>query len=186
MEKSSRPLNERREVELTTPLAQIILERLPHVDTQALMSLMNDEAVRRHLPLAKGAFTVESCEQFVEEKERMWREVGYGPWAILRNRKFVGWGGLQPEGDDVDIALVLSPDSWGIGRALFQYFLSMAFHEHQVESVVSLLPETRTRGGGLTRLGFERDGTAEVGGVRFAKFRLHRSTWSSSAAPAKA
>ena len=150
------------------------------------MSLMNDASVRRHLPLARGAFTLRSCTEFVADKERLWREAGYGPWSILREGEFVGWGGLQPEGDDVDIALVLRPHSWGMGRSLFRCFLSVAFHENALDAVISLLPETRTRGGGLTRLGFQREGLTEIGGVRFSKFRLHRSAWRAAAMPARA
>jgi len=156
------------------------LVRLPDVEPASIIALMNDPDVRRHLPLAKGVFTAEDCARFVAAKERMWRDHGYGPWALVQDGEFIGWGGIQPEGDDADLGLVLRPSNWGVGRSLYRRFLSFAFDELQLESVIAMLPRTRTREGGLTRLGFVPDGEAEIGGERFARFRLHRAGWTMS------
>ena len=151
--------------------------RLPDVEPASIIALMNDPAVRRHLPLAKGVFTAEDCARFVATKERMWSEHGYGPWALVREGEFIGWGGLQPEGEDADLGLILRPTDWGEGRSLYRRFLEFAFEDLGLESVIALLPETRTRGGGLTRLGFVPEGESEIGGIRFARFRLLRDGW---------
>ena len=87
--------------------SRIELRRLSQVSPQAIIELMNQRAVRRHLPLARGDFGPSDCEKFVAAKERMWEENGYGPWAFVLDDEFIGWGGLQPEGGDVDVGLVL-------------------------------------------------------------------------------
>jgi RimJ/RimL family protein N-acetyltransferase len=160
-------------------MTEITLARLSDIESASIIALMNDPDVRRHLPLAKGDFTEEDCARFVAAKERMWSDHGYGPWALVQDGEFIGWGGLQPDGDDADLGLVLHPSNWGAGRSLYHRFLSYAFDELRLDSVIAMLPETRTRGGGLTRLGFVPDGESEIGGERFIRFRLYRAEWTS-------
>lgn len=156
-------------------MRDIQLKRLPEIDPDEIIALMNDPDIRRHLPLASGDFGPEECERFVEAKEKMWEEHGFGPWAFVQNGEFIGWGGLQPEGDDADVGLILRPQSWGIGRQLYELTVAFAFQELELDSVIAMLPPTRTRGGGLQRLGFEPDGETVIAGERFVRFRLHRS-----------
>lgn len=124
------------------------------------------------MPLTKDGFDEADCERFVAGKERLWQEHGYGPWALFIDDKFAGWGGLQPEGDDADLVLVLLPDYWGKGRAIYEEIVARAFGEMGFGSVTALLPPTRTRAGGLMRLGFEPDGEVEISGERFLRYRL--------------
>lgn len=157
---------------------EIQLRRLSEVTADEIMELMNDPDVRRHLPLARGHFGSMDCERFVQNKERMWHEHGFGPWAFVQGGQFIGWGGLQPEGDDADIGLVLSPRCWGVGRKLFRVIVSFAFRDLGLDSVTAILPPTRARSGGLERLGFEPDGEALVAGEPFVRFRLYRAKYS--------
>lgn len=140
-----------------------------------IIELMNDPDVRRHLPLARGYFGTSDCERFVAAKERIWEEHGYGPWAFVLGDAFVGWGGLQPEGDDADVGLVLHRAHWGAGKVLYERILDHAFDELGLDSVIALLPPSRTRVAGLRRLGFVEDGEVMIGEELFNRYRLHRS-----------
>jgi [ribosomal protein S5]-alanine N-acetyltransferase len=150
----------------------IAFRRLSEVNPRDIINLMSDPVVRRHLPLARGGFGESECAQFLAAKERMWEETGYGPWAFVLGDEFVGWGGLQPEGDDVDVGMILHPDYWGAGRVLFARIIDYAFGELGVASVIALLPPSRTRVAGLRRLGFRPDGDTLLGGERFLRYRL--------------
>jgi len=152
--------------------ANIEFMRLPEVDPTFIVDLMNEPDVRRHLPLAKGHFGPSDCEKFVSAKERFWKDHGYGPWAFMLGDEFVGWGGLQPEGVDVDVGLVLHRKHWGAGRVLYRRIVDHAFRELQVPSVIVLLPPSRTRVAGISRLGFEEDGEVMIGEERFVRYRL--------------
>jgi ribosomal-protein-alanine N-acetyltransferase len=125
------------------------------------------------MPLARGEFGPAECASFVAGKEALWREHGYGPWAFLVDGRFAGWGGVQPEGDDADLALILRPEFWGYGREVYETVLTRAFGEFGFPSVTVLLPPTRGRAHALARLGFVPDGETDVGGERFLRFRLH-------------
>ncbi|MCX7784412.1 MAG: GNAT family N-acetyltransferase [Meiothermus sp.] len=141
-----------------------------------LIALMNHPKVREHMPLTKENFDAEDCQRFVEGKERLWVEHGFGPWAFYADGKFVGWGGLQPEQGEADLALVLHPEAWGMGGPIAKEVLRRAFEEFGFPSVIVLFPPTRTRIRALLRLGFVRDGEAVVGGETFLRYRLYAPT----------
>jgi hypothetical protein len=87
--------------------------------------------------------------------------------------KFAGWGGLQPEGDEVDLTLVLHPDYWGHGEAIYRKIIAEGFERMQFESVIALLPLSRRRDRTLMRLGFVPEGEVELHGERFRQYRLY-------------
>lgn len=138
------------------------------------MTLFNNPSVRRHLPLATSDYTEAECAEFVAVKERMWAEHGYGPVAFYIDGEFAGWGGIQPDGGEADLALVLQPDHWGAGPRICRDIIRHA-SELDLRSVVVLLPPTRVRTRALDRLGFRRDGEVHVHGERFIRYRLELS-----------
>ena len=151
---------------------EIAFKRLSEVDPGAIIELLNDPAVRVHLPLARGRFGSSECERLVAAKARIWDENGYGPWAFVIGDEFIGWGGLQPEGDDVDAGLVLRPSHWGAGWVLYKRILAYAFEELGLGSVIALLPPSRKRVSGMQRLGFHRDGEVILEDECFLRYRL--------------
>ncbi len=151
---------------------KIAFTRLSEVDPRFIIELLNDPAVRRHLPLARGYFGPAECEKFVADTEQIWQQNGYGPWAFVIGDEFIGWGGLQPEGDDVDVGLVLRQSYWGAGRSLYKRIIAYAFGELGLGSVIALLPPSRTRVAAMQRLGFRRDGEVVLEDERFLRYRL--------------
>jgi GNAT superfamily N-acetyltransferase len=120
------------------------------------------------MPLAENGFDYDA---FILAKEKIWKEHGYGPWAFLDSGHFIGWGGLQPEGKDMEIALVLHPHHWGKGRAIYKMILDYAFKTLKLDSLIVLLPPSRNRIKGLFREGFEADGQVEIEGEVFLRYR---------------
>lgn len=153
---------------------QIEFKRLNEVDRAGIIDLMNNPLVRRQMPLTSDHFSEADCEGFIAGKERLWAEHGYGPWAFVVDGKFAGWGGLQPEEGEADLALVLHPDAWGLGKPIYDEIMRRAFGEMGFESVTILFPPSRTRVKGILRLGFQPDGEVEIGGERFIRYRLRR------------
>lgn len=145
--------------------------RLTEIHPSEIIALMNNPLVLKHMPLASSEFNEGDCKRFIEIKEKLWDEHGYGPWGFLSNGKFIGWGGLQPEGVDTEIALILHPKFWGIGRAIYEKIIHYAFDELNLKSVIILFPPSRNRVKGILQLGFERDGELEIEGERFIRYR---------------
>ncbi|WP_286757225.1 GNAT family N-acetyltransferase [Roseivirga sp. UBA838] len=150
----------------------IEFKRLSEVEKSEIIDLMNNSLVRRQMPLLKDDFNEILCDKFISAKEQLWTEYGYGPWAFVINNRFAGWGGLQPENGEADLALVLHPDYWGVGKVLYKGIINRAFGEMGLNSITILLPPTRTRINALLRLGFKKDGELEIDNEQFFKFRL--------------
>ncbi len=148
------------------------LTRLSDIDVAELVALHSDARVRRHMPLADYVFDESACRKWVECKERQWKINGYGPWAFLIDGRFAGWGGLQLENGDADLALVLFPEYWGRGRAVYREILARAFGDMGFESITALLPPGRDHVKGMLRLGFQTDGQVEIAGTSFVRYRL--------------
>jgi [ribosomal protein S5]-alanine N-acetyltransferase len=150
----------------------IEFKRLSEVNKSDIIELMNNSLVRRQMPLTSDHFDQTDCDSFIAAKERLWTEHGYGPWAFVIDGQFAGWGGLQPEQGEADLALVLHPTYWGTGKLIYQQIIERAFGEMGFASVIVLFPPTRTRIKGLLRLGFKPDGEMEIEGERFICYRL--------------
>jgi RimJ/RimL family protein N-acetyltransferase len=137
-----------------------------------VIDLMNDPLVRRHLPLAKNVFDEEAYTDFISAKEQLWQTYGYGPWAFLIEGQFAGWGGLQPEKGKADLAMVLHPNFWGWGGAIYQEIIRRGFGDMGLTQITVLLPSGRKRTKGLLRLGFTQTGVVELGGHLFFRYCL--------------
>ena len=125
------------------------------------------------MPLAKDSlFDEKQCLDWVKEKQ--WQDHGYGPWAFLVDNKFAGWGGLQYENGDADLALVLHPQFWGFGKKIFNQIIRRAFNEMGMESITILLPPTRNKLKRIYLLGFEFESEIMLSGELFIKYRLYK------------
>ncbi len=153
---------------------KIEFKRLNEVNPDDLLLLMNHELVRRQMPLFEGDFTKGDVEKFVIAKEQLWTNFGYGPWAFYVDDEFVGWGGLQPESGEADLAMVLHPDYWGMGKSIYTKIIEQAFNEMGLDSITILLPRSRTKVQGLFRLGFREEGEVQIQGAPFIRYRLSR------------
>ena len=154
----------------------IEFKRLTEIAKSEIIELMNNPLVRRQMPLLKSEFTERICEQFVITKEKLWVEYGYGPWAFIVNGRFAGWGGLQPENGYADLALVLHPAYWGLGKVLYNTIIDQAFGTMGFKTVTVLLPPSRKHINGLLRLGFRVDEELIVGDSRFIRYRLDKQS----------
>ncbi len=157
---------------MQTPRIELV--RLGQVAPEDIVALHNDPRVLKHMPLAIGHFGLAECARWVEDKERQWRENGFGPWAILVDGAFAGWGGFQREAGDADLALVLFPAHWGAGRMICRRMLELGFGQLGLTEVTALLPPSRTRLGALARFGFQPAGERIIDGQRFMRFTLAR------------
>ena len=127
------------------------------------------------MPLLKEGFDETDYDMFIRSKELLWSKFGYGPWAFMLDNKFIGWGGLQPEHGEADMALVLHPKYWGVGKVLYQKIISKAFGEMELSSVTALLPPSRTLVKGLLKLGFIKDCKLNINNKQFIRYRLFKT-----------
>lgn len=150
--------------------------RLPEVELDQVVRLVNEPRNARHMPLA-GTFTPEETAAWVAAKDAQWETYGYGPWAVLIDGDFAGWGGFQHEANGADLGLVLLPEHWGAGTAITQQMLTVGFTDLDLDAVLIALPPTRRSERAVARFGFLPDGEVSYGGVTFGQYRLTRELW---------
>ena len=151
----------------------IEFKRLSEIEESEIILLNSDPLVRRQMPLSEDGFDAAACQKWVEEKESQWQKYGYGPWAILCDGSFVGWGGFQSENNEPDLALVLHPNHWGKGKAIYEHIIRWGFEEKGFASITILLPPTRKKVKGILSLGFQPDGDLLQKGKMFNRYRLY-------------
>lgn len=150
-------------------------KRLTEIDKKLIIQLCNHHQVKKHMPLSKDEFDEQEYKKFLITKEKIWTDYGYGPWAYLIDGEFVGWGGLQPENNDVEVALVLHPNYWGYGPVIFKDIIHDAFETLKLKSVIILFPPTRNRIKGIFKIGFKKEAEVDIDGKQFVRFRLNAS-----------
>lgn len=159
--------------------SRVTLERLTTVPAEAIAALLNEPRNARHLPLARGPVTVEEAAVWAAGKDAQWAAHGYGPWAVMVDGAFVGWGGFQREDDGLpDLGLVLLPSAWGRGAMIADEMLRVGFTELGFASVQVALPYSRTATDAvLARWGFVPAGETAFEGVRFRRYLLSADAW---------
>ena len=156
---------------------RIELVRLTDVPVELVVDLLNEPRNGRHMPLA-SSFTVESAAEWVASKNAQWSIHGYGPWAVLVDGTFAGWGGFQREENGADFALVLAPAYWGHGSDVTRAALDRGFGELGLDFVLIALPYSRSPDRAVRRFGFVADGDVSYAGATFRQYRLARDAWS--------
>lgn len=95
------------------------------------------------MPLS-SRFTDETAAGRGAAKDGQWqRHGGYGPWAVLVEGEFAGWGGFRREEYGVDYALVLA-GAWGRDRETTLAALRRGFELGLDEVSIALLHTSTT------------------------------------------
>jgi RimJ/RimL family protein N-acetyltransferase len=151
---------------------EITFTRLGSVPLSTLVAHMSDPRMAEHMPLLTVQWDQAAAESFVAAKEACWRRDGLGHRAILKDGRYVGWGGFQKEGEEWDFGLVLVPDAFGLGTTITRKALALARADARIPFVTFLLPPSRRNLGALARLGARFVGEVDHGGQVFRKYRL--------------
>tara|TARA_A100000172_G_C3005278_1_gene97740 strand:- start:189 stop:653 length:465 start_codon:yes stop_codon:yes gene_type:complete len=142
---------------------------LERVDPEALLAVMNEEALRRHL-VDHAYFDASSISEWVREKRALDALPGCRVRAIRVDGRLAGWCGIQPDDDGVELAVILSREAWGLGIAVFRTLMGWARefgHEEVVFHLLGSRPEYRS----LKRMAHEVHET-ELMGRCFTTYHL--------------
>jgi hypothetical protein len=151
---------------------EIRFARLADIPPAEILSHMTDPRVAEHMPLLTGTWDLETVAAFVAAKEACWDRDGLGHWAFLYRGRYAGWGGLQREGREWDLGLVLKPGNFGLGNRILKQVVAFARADSRIPYVTFLLPPSRKHLGALSRIGATACGKAASGGAEFLKFRM--------------
>ena len=147
------------------------LKHLAEIEIEKIVSLLNHSEVRALMPLAGEPADADSAKAWVESKEKCW-ECNYGPYAVVIGGEFAGWGGLQPENGEPDLALVLFPEFWGMGGNVFRALINEIARSPEIQEVTVHFPVIRKNRNAIEKLGFAREDTVLLDGHSFVRYRL--------------
>ncbi|QSV16142.1 GNAT family N-acetyltransferase [Photobacterium ganghwense] len=119
------------------------------VPPKELVAMLNECEVRAHL-IKHELFTVQTAYEWVSRKAEMNAIKGCYIQAIDVDGQLAGWCGIQPDGDDYEVAVVLRQRYWGIGISVFRVLLDKAKSMGHKEVVLNLL-STRPKYESLVR-----------------------------------
>ncbi|MEP5729822.1 MAG: GNAT family N-acetyltransferase [Sulfitobacter sp.] len=151
---------------------EITFTRLPKVTTSEIIDHMSDPRVAVHMPLLNFDWDEAAVAKFVASKEACWSRDGLGHWAILSDKKYVGWGGFQKENGAWDFGLVLKPNCFGLGARILRKAIAFAHADERMPFITFLLPPSRKNLGALKRLGATFVKEIDYDGSPFLKYRL--------------
>lgn len=98
---------------------------LNSIDLNALTRLLNSVQVRTHL-VDHPEFTEATTREWVASKLALEASGKGRIKAVLKGGQLAGWCGVQPDEQGCELALVLAPDFWGIGPAIFRQLMIWA------------------------------------------------------------
>jgi hypothetical protein len=108
------------------------------VSAEDFLPLLNDETLRKHL-IDHPIFDAAGVRAWMEEKRRIDALPGCRVRAVLIDGALVGWCGLQPDEEGVEIAIVIARVGWGRGLAIFNEMMGWARTMGHQEVVFHLL-----------------------------------------------
>lgn len=139
---------------------------------QHYRALITDAAVTKHMPLAESAYSDEWIRNWIESKSSTWSDESFGPWSVWVAEKFAGWAGLEPDGDDLSLGIVLHKTYWGLGRDLVGQIMKRWPGDLSHRRIVVEFPLSRKSGQWASRLPLTLIGEIEIEGQLFEKYEL--------------
>lgn len=95
------------------------------VRSEDFLPLVNDETLRKHL-IDHPSFELATVRRWMGEKMAIDALPGCRVRAVLIDGALVGWCGLQPDEEGVEIAIVIARAGWGRGLDIFNEMMGWA------------------------------------------------------------
>ncbi|MCO1333344.1 N-acetyltransferase [Microbulbifer sp. OS29] len=99
--------------------------KLNEIEPKKLLSLLNKKTTRQHL-VDHAPFNPESIAEWINSKVDTDFRHGCRVRAITIDKQLAGWCGIQLEGQNYEIAIVIEDIYWGLGRPVFFEMMSWA------------------------------------------------------------
>ena len=110
---------------IASDIAEIDFVNFNHINPEALISVLNEKGVRKHL-IDHETFTSVSIRKWMDEKIEIESLEGCRIRAVLIDGNLAGWCGIQPDKNGFELAIVISQKFWGFGIPIFKTLILWA------------------------------------------------------------
>lgn len=123
---------------------------LSDIEPDSLLAILNHPHTRTHL-IPHPQFNRETLVLWMADKLAIDALPGYRVRAVLRNHTLIGWCGIQPQGHDAELAIVIDHSAWGSGKTIIIDMMDWAKTLGHKRVIIQLL-KTRKNYAFLQRL----------------------------------
>ena len=149
------------------------IKDLSHPSIAQWAELFKNDKIRRHMPLSSNSVNDVWIETWINSKNSISKISPFEIYSIWMKDEFCGWAGIQPDEDCYEMAIVLKPDFWGLGKVL-AYDLIQKYRDSNVDKPLFIyLPLSRNVKIVADRLNFTINGEIEINGIKFAKLLIN-------------
>ena len=132
-----------------------------------------NDKIRRHMPLAPNSVDDVWIEAWINSKKSISKSTPFDIYSIWIKSGFCGWAGIQPDEDFFEMAIVLKPDFWGLGKVLAND-LMQKYRDSMIDKPLFIyLPLSRNIDVLAERLKLALHGEIKIGGIHFAKLLIN-------------
>ena len=135
--------------------------------------LFKNDKLHRHMPLASKSVDDVWIGKWIESKKSISTITPFEIYSIWNKDEFCGWAGIQPDGDCYEMAIVLKPNFWGLGRILANDLIQKYRDSNVDKQLFIYLPLSRNVEIVADRFKFTLFGEIEIDGVNFAKLLIN-------------
>ena len=137
------------------------------------IELFSDQKVRRHMPLSNNEIDSNWIRKWLESKKKLSRMSIFEINSVWVAGRFAGWAGIQPDGKDFELAIVLKSEFWGHGKEILLKFLR-DFHLKKPDSYLLIyLPKSRNSKSIINRFNLNLIGTILIEDYEFDVIALN-------------
>ncbi|MFM7140070.1 MAG: hypothetical protein ACKOXS_07240 [Actinomycetes bacterium] len=136
------------------------------------LELFNDQKVKKHMPLADFSVDEDWIQSWIAKKLDSSKETPFEISSIWVEDKFAGWGGIQADGENFEVAIVLRPQYWGFGLEIYCNYINEYKNSGLANPLLVYLPLTRKIDGIKKRLNFIELPNIQISGIEFQVLKV--------------
>ena len=125
------------------------------------------------MPLADGRVSDEWINDWIDSKKSLSTNTPFDTYQIWINDEFCGWAGIQPDEDCFEMAVVLKPVFWGLGKVLANDLIQKYKDSNTDRPLYIYLPYSRNVHLLSKRFKLALTGEIEISGIKFAKLLIN-------------
>ena len=131
------------------------------VEPVDMLAVLNQDELRKHL-VDHDYFDAESIQAWMKQKLEIETQAGCRVRVVIIDGALAGWCGIQPDGNNFEIAIVISKRFWGSGISIFKTLMRWARELGHHEIVFHLL-DSRPEYKALTKIATKVQSTQLLG-----------------------